>query len=188
MQAGDKIITREQEELEITETKFNYEPKRVYNFEVADWHTYFVGVFAWLVHNVAKCATELAKRLPKNAGEWLGNAGESLWKSTKSAVNKVTKGDGVPFKNGYPDFSKWSKGKMRFKDLDGTSKDFDKVYERVAKQKGLKNKTQGKKYLKDKGLTPHHHQDGKTIELIPTNLHKNIPHSGGASKLRKGIR
>lgn len=77
---------------------------------------------------------------------------------------------------------------MKFKDLDGTSKDFDKVYERVAKQKGLKNKTQGKKYLKDNGLTPHHHQAGKTIELIPTALHKNIPHSGGASKLRKGIR
>ncbi|MCY7376604.1 MAG: HINT domain-containing protein, partial [Pyrinomonadaceae bacterium] len=36
LQAGDKILTREREELEVIETNFNYEPKRVYNFEVAD--------------------------------------------------------------------------------------------------------------------------------------------------------
>lgn len=188
LEPGDKIVTQNSEAVEIIKTKFSYLPKRVYNFEVVDWHTYFVGALAWLVHNAVKCATEIIKRLPKNNGKWIGEAGEGVWKSTKSAVNKITKGEGVPFKNGYPDFSKWSKGRMKFKDLDGTAKDFDKVYERVAKQKGLKNKTQGKKYLKDNGLTPHHHQDGKTIELIPTALHKNVPHSGGASKLRKGIR
>ena len=138
-----------------------------------------------MVHNAGKCLSQLAKRLPKTKGKWLGEAGESVWKSTKKAVKKIAP-DGVPFKNGFPDFSKWSKGKMKFKNLDGTAKDFDKVYERVAKQKGLKNKTQAKKYLKDKGLTPHHHQDGKTIELIPTALHSNVPHSGGASILRNG--
>lgn len=106
LQAGDKIVTKNNETVEITATRFSYEPKRVYNFEVADWHTYFVGALAWLVYNVAKCVTEIVKRLPKNKGEWLGDVGESLWKSTKSAVNKVTKGEGVPFKNGYPDFSK----------------------------------------------------------------------------------
>ncbi|SFB98847.1 hypothetical protein SAMN04489722_101407 [Algibacter lectus] len=151
-----------------------YSNKKVYNFEVADWHTYFVGACEWLVHNAA-CVSEaikqVAKRLPRTKGKWIGEAGEGVWKSTKKAVNKITKGEGIPFKNGYPDFSKWSKGKMKFKNLDGTPKDFDKVYQRVAKQKGLKNKTQAKKYLKDKGLTPHHHQDGKTIELIPIALH-----------------
>lgn len=172
-------------------TNFLYSKKKVFNFEVAELHTYFVGAWEWLVHNAGACITEgikqMAKRLPRTKGKWLGEAGEGVWKSSKKAVNKITKGEGIPFKNGYPDFSKWSKGKIEFKNLDGTAKDFDKVYERVAKQKGLKNKKQGKKYLKDRGLTPHHHQDGKTIELIPTALHKNIPHSGGASKLRNGL-
>jgi len=64
LQAGDKIITRNNETVEITETKFNYEPKRVYNFEVADWHTYFVGALAWLVHNAnGKCITAILKEL-----------------------------------------------------------------------------------------------------------------------------
>ena len=43
LEIGDQIITRNDETLEITGTKFNYEPKRVYNFKVSDWHTYFVG-------------------------------------------------------------------------------------------------------------------------------------------------
>ena len=149
---------------------------------MADWHTYFVGIWAWLAHNAQKCLSAI-KRLPKTEGKWLGEAGESIWKSSKKSVEKIAP-NGVPFKDGYPDFSKWSKGKMQIKDLDGSPKDFDKVYERIAKQKGLKNKTQANKYLEKNGLTPHHHQDGKTIELIPTELNKNIPHSGGASKLR----
>lgn len=183
LQAGDRIVSRSGNPIEIKEVSFQYNPKKVYNFEVSNWHTYFVGALAWLVHNAKKCLSEFVKRLPRVNGRWIGEAGESVWMSTKKVVKKIAP-NGVPFKNGYPDFSKWSKGRMKFKNLDGTSKDFDKVYERVAKLKGLKNKTQAKKYLKDKGLTPHHHQDGKTIELIPTELHKNIPHSGGASILR----
>jgi hypothetical protein len=27
----------------------------VFNFAVADWQTYFVGVWAWLVHNAGRC-------------------------------------------------------------------------------------------------------------------------------------
>jgi intein/homing endonuclease len=63
LQSGDKIITQNDESIEIIETKFNYEPKQVYNFEVADWHTYFVGNFAWQVHNgKGKCVTDIVKK------------------------------------------------------------------------------------------------------------------------------
>lgn len=65
LQAGDSIITKGKQELEITKTEFSYEPKRVYNFEVAGWHTYFVGVLSWIAHNVQKCATELAKEVQR---------------------------------------------------------------------------------------------------------------------------
>ena len=38
-----------------------FSTKKVYNFEVAHWHTYFVGSWDWLVHNAKKCLTKLAK-------------------------------------------------------------------------------------------------------------------------------
>ncbi|WP_241491401.1 HINT domain-containing protein [Lacinutrix mariniflava] len=39
-----------------------YTKKKVYNFEVADWHTYFVGAWEWLVHNSA-CVSEAIKQV-----------------------------------------------------------------------------------------------------------------------------
>jgi Pretoxin HINT domain/Domain of unknown function (DUF4280)/A nuclease family of the HNH/ENDO VII superfamily with conserved AHH len=59
LQAGDKILTQQNETVEVLATKFSYLPKKVYNFEVAKWHTYFVGALMWLVHNAGKCLSEL---------------------------------------------------------------------------------------------------------------------------------
>jgi hypothetical protein len=30
-------------------------PVKVYNFEVADWHNYYVGIWMMLVHNAGEC-------------------------------------------------------------------------------------------------------------------------------------
>jgi len=49
----------------IKKVAFEYQKKKVYNFEVADWHTYFVGAWEWLVHNAAKCVSAAAKKLSK---------------------------------------------------------------------------------------------------------------------------
>ncbi|WP_115610357.1 HNH endonuclease [Bacillus sp. H1a] len=51
--------------------------------------------------------------------------------------------------------------------------------------KGFKSKNQGKAWLKERGLTPHH-KSSTEIGLIPTELHANIPHIGSASDLRGG--
>ena len=61
MQAGDRIVSRSGNPIEIKEVSFQYNPKKVYNFEVSNWHTYFVGVLAWLVHNAKKCLRQLAR-------------------------------------------------------------------------------------------------------------------------------
>ena len=63
LQAGDKIITKDNSTVEIKQTRFKYEPKKVFNFEVAHWHTYFVGDDALLVHNAGKCLKEISDRL-----------------------------------------------------------------------------------------------------------------------------
>ena len=56
---------------------------------------------------------------------------------------------------------------------------------------GKANKAVGYKETPD-GYTWHHHEDGKTMELVPKDLHDAIKHTGGASKLRhetsKGIK
>ena len=38
------------------------------------------------------------------------------------------------------------------------------------------------------GYTWHHLEDGKTLILIPTDLHNAYRHTGGASLLREGLK
>lgn len=125
--------------------------------------------------------------MPRTNGKWEGKPGNGKWYSNKPEVNKVTNGQGVKFKNGKPDFTPWSKGKLKFKKgaLDGTSKDFNAVYDKIKQAKGFKSRNQAKTWLQKKGLTPHH-KSPTEIELIPTDLHKNVPHIGSASDLRGG--
>jgi len=126
-------------------------------------------------------------RLPRKHGKWVGEPGNGEWFSDLQDVLDITKGKPVVFRNNRPDFSPWKKGDVKFRPgvLDGTDADFDKVYIKIMKQKGLKNKTAAKNLLREQGLTPHH-KSNTLIELIPTKLHSNIPHVGSASDMRRG--
>ncbi|WP_077596827.1 HNH endonuclease family protein [Oceanobacillus kimchii] len=137
----------------------------------------------------AKSVDNPKTRLPRNNGHWNGEPGNGKWYSDKPEVQKVTNGKGVEFKDGRPNFTPWSKGSIKFKEglLDGTKNDFNLVYEKIKQLKGFKTNNQAKIWLKEKGLTPHH-KSHTEIELIPTNLHGNIPHVGSASDLRGGVR
>ncbi len=127
-------------------------------------------------------------RLPRNNGHWEGNAGNGIWHSDIEEVNAITGGKGIPFKDGRPDFSEWSRGEIKFNigELNGTRLDFDAVYEKIMKSSNGKfnSKNAVKEWLRDKGLTPHHYSD-TVIQLIPTDLHGNIPHIGSASDMRR---
>ncbi|MCK1998491.1 T7SS effector LXG polymorphic toxin [Psychrobacillus psychrodurans] len=126
-------------------------------------------------------------RLPRTNGKWEGEPGNGKWNSDKPEVRSVTNGKGVEFIDGRPNFSPWSKGSIKFKEgmLDGSKNDFNLVYEKIIQLKGFKSQNQAKFWLKEKGLTPHH-KSSTEIELIPTDLHGNIPHIGSASDLRGG--
>jgi hypothetical protein len=130
---------------------------------------------------------ENGRRIPKTKGAWEGIPGESIWKFEKLEVNSITEGNGIPFKNGYPDFSDWSLDGFIIEGLTGNNTaDFALVYKKMvdSPKYGFKTQQEVKSWLSDNGITLHHHQDGKTIQLIPTDLHGNIPHSGGAAILR----
>ena len=63
LQTGDRIRTRNEEDVGIKDVKFSYKPRKVYNFEVSNWHTYFVGALQWLVHNAKKCLSKLPQQI-----------------------------------------------------------------------------------------------------------------------------
>jgi hypothetical protein len=131
----------------------------------------------------------LRTRLPRTRGKWgpdgRGVPGESNWYSEIPEVNEITGGRPIPFSNGRPDFSEWSKGVIKFEPgaLDGSQADFKAVYLKIQEAKGLDSPNAAKQLLRQLSLTPHH-LDSETIQLIPSSLHGNIPHIGSASDLR----
>ena len=124
-------------------------------------------------------------RLPRSNGSWSGAPGESDWYSTNPKVNSVTDGKPIPFRGGRPDFSAWSKGELTFPEgaRDGTRQNFGKVDAQMGKAKGI-SPTAAQNLLREKGLTPHHLSTTK-IQLIPSDLHGNVPHTGSASDMRR---
>ena len=106
------------------------------------------------------------------------NAGKTF--SIKDIVPSLARKYKQPIsfnKFGYPDFSKYSKLNIQTSKLTGKHNFDVRLIEKIAKQK---NPT----WKKQKGYTWHHHQDAKTMQYVPTDLHSSIPHSGGASRLR----
>lgn len=127
-----------------------------------------------------------SNRLPETHGKWSGSPGKSEWISDLDEVKIVTQGKGIPFHHGKPDFSKWTEGGYAFPKgkLTGTSKDFPMIHQRIKQQKGFHSESEARIWLRENGLTPHH-VDDRQIQLIPTSLHENIPHTGGAAQLRQ---
>ncbi len=83
----DQIKTKSGNWQRIEATNFLYTKKKVYNFEVADWHTYFVGTWDWLVHNNGqKCLSELFESALKNADKW-----KNWTKAARAELNAALK-------------------------------------------------------------------------------------------------
>ena len=81
---------------------------------------------------------------------------------------------GVPFTgNGHPDFARYAKKKVKIKVTGVHYAD-----QKLANGKAGYQKT-------PKGYTWHHHQDGKTMLLIPEDLHYYVKHTGGVAKVKK---
>jgi hypothetical protein len=85
--------------------------------------------------------------------------------------------NGVKFTDdGFPDFSPYSKANLEIEGLIGDHYyDFKKANETL----GLKNTPAG--------YTWHHVEDGKTMMLVPSDIHGEVRHTGGASLIKKGL-
>jgi filamentous hemagglutinin len=132
------------------------------------------------------------QRIPASEGRWTGEVGNSGWVSSKPEVRAITKGEPVPFKEGFPDFSQWKVGEVKLAKISGNHKsDFniaDKLYAQQRgwfKPNGEPDLARVRQLRRSEGLTWHHHQDLTTMELVPRALNNNICHTGGAALAKR---
>jgi hypothetical protein len=85
-----------------------------------------------------------------------------------------THDSGVPFnKNGFPDFTQWVKKEVQIEPTG--DRRADEALANIAAN------------LKEtpKDFTWHHHEDGKTMQLLPKDIHNKTGHTGGYAILKK---
>jgi HNH/ENDO VII superfamily nuclease len=86
--------------------------------------------------------------------------------------------DGVRYtRAGYPIFTPHSAERVEVHGLNGD----------MSHDAPLANKAAGLENGTPRGFTWHHVEDGKTMELVPTKLHKAVPHTGGRAAMPNQI-
>lgn len=148
-------------------------------------------------------ADGLPKNLPKSDGGWTGEPGNSTWipdpdyvpqkgnpegKTWGEILDKYGI-DGIPFNDGEPDFSGVAEAEVQVDEI-GPDRDenFAKADETLAEQ-WTKEQKDGhdwtaedvRNYRKESHLTWHECGDRTTMQLVPAEVHSNVPHSGGVS-------
>jgi hypothetical protein len=118
-------------------------------------------------------------------GSWDGGEkGNSEWHpdpdtKTGQKVLDATGGKPVEYKDGYPVFTPHAQARVEI-DMKGNSTDFKAARDAMRKQRD-DPKWPGGKRDAPKDWTWHHHEDGVTMELVPSNLNNNVSHTGGDS-------
>lgn len=149
-----------------------------------------------------------SEHLPVNNGEWSGEPGDSIWRPDPEYHPKKSNPeglswqeildkygiDGIKFVDGEPDFSEISQGTVEIDDFtDSRAKNFAQADEKLAEQwnkEGRGGRTDWTAddvadYREQNNLTWHERSDMKTMDLVPNEVHNNIPHSGGISEAKK---
>lgn len=166
---GDKLLDAEGNTLLVENVKSEKlaEPVNVYNFKVDEFHTYYVGESTILVHNTC--------RKPTSGGVENPDGTTTYTKKIDGQDVSVVYG-----KEGYPDFEPHSatlpngKKSVEIEYTGSRSKDF----RRADKMAGFT-----KDNPRPDGYTWHHHEDMKTMQLVPSNIQNasqgGFAHSGG---------
>lgn len=96
--------------------------------------------------------------------------------------------DGINFNDGEPDFSTVAKGEVQIddfsKDRHGKDGNFEQATKKLAEQRDC---TPGevKAWMKENNYTWHECSDCKTMQKVPNEIHANIHHDGGVSKVKE---
>lgn len=153
------------------------------------------------IENLRNCPIE------GNNGHWDGERGNSKWipdhdyipsevkGRTRSNPEGLTMGqlldkygidNGIVYKDGEPDFSEVSKGKVEIEPFSTERTDnFDRADIALAKEKDCDPK-EVVQWRKDNNYTWHECKDMRTMQKVPNEIHANFTHSGGISEAKKG--
>lgn len=133
-----------------------------------------------------------------NGGHWTGERGNSTWRPYKDDFPVIYNPDGeqwkqilsrhgidgIPFRDGEPDFSEISKGTVEIGDFsESRQKNFVQADQALAKQWGC-SPAEVRQWRQENGYTWHECRDCKTMQLVPQEIHNNIPHAGGISEMK----
>jgi len=164
---------------------------------------------------IANIKSEVAKFekmnnfLPENGGEWSGEKGNSTWEPNRDEIPKRPPGnektwgkildkyevDGIEFKDGEPNFSTVSEGTVEIDDFtEDRNGNFTQADENLA-ERWTEEAKDGKEWLaqdikdyrKENNLSWHERSDMKTLDLVPQEVHGNVPHSGGISAAKNNL-
>jgi hypothetical protein len=147
-----------------------------------------------------KIVFQIKEALPRNGGKWTDKPGNSEWKPDPDVIpnNTLTNPehkswdeilkkygiDSIPFKDGAPDFSEIAKGEVEIDDFsDDRASNFSQADEKLAEQRGCKPEEVAQ-WRKENKYTWHECKDCKTLQKVPTEVHGNVPHSGGISEYK----
>jgi len=98
------------------------------------------------------------------------NAGTKRARRNAHLAGKNHPETGIPFdKEGFPDFSSVSKKNVPIKFTGSRRKDVKAANEAAGYKKT------------PEGMVWHHHQDGKTMQFVPRDIHTKTGHDGGFS-------
>jgi A nuclease of the HNH/ENDO VII superfamily with conserved WHH len=132
-------------------------------------------------------------------GWWEGDRANSAFHSYDPSILAITGGQPVEYRNGYPDLRPYARGRVFLlkKEMKGRYSDM-RAADRIFARKqgwlvdGQPSATKAKDYRSREKLTWHHVEgvDGATPEellLVPDNLHRYLPHEGGATQARAAV-
>ncbi len=153
---------------------------------------------------------EIKTLLPENGGEWLREKGDSVWKPDPKEIPKKPPGnektweeilepygkEGIEFIDEKPDFSPFAEGTVEIDDFtEDRYANFTQADEKLAQQWTIEGKNGKewtpqdiKQYRKENNLTWHERSDMKTMDLVPQEIHGNVPHSGGISEKKNQLK
>lgn len=161
------------------------------------------------VPDFSKNECRYASFLPENNGRWENEKGNSSWNpddefipqkhnpddKTWEKIKEEYSFENIPFREGDPDFTEVSKATVEIDDFStDRNSNFTQADEKCAEQWTKENKdgkdwspSDVKAYRKEHELSWHERSDQKTIDLIPSIIHGNVPHTGGISAAKMEI-
>ena len=181
LQVGYETINSNGEVLLVEDIKIEFadKPVTVYNFQVEDFHTYYVGNICVLVHNAEYLPTQKSKGFIKRVDNQDGSV--TITKNIKGKSVDVTYTKGADGSL-YPRFEQYAhpeySNPQPVKGMNG-----DYTHDSYLANKAA-NITGGT----PKGYTWHHLEDAKSMILIQSDVHSvakgGFSHIGGASTIR----